>query len=95
MRNRDVVVAETAQKAEGRKILRPYISALKGKNGRGSSSLSFLILIIKRPGGRGDGRGDFGVRFDKLNELRRRRGRSLSLSKGRIIWKENDSFLIR
>ena len=33
--------------------------------------------------GGGEGRGDLGVRFDRLNELRGRRGRSLSLSKGR------------
>ena len=49
------------------------------------------ILIVKGPGVRGEGHGDFEVRFDvstrstqrKLNELRGRRGRSLSLSKGR------------
>ena len=44
--------------------------------------------MVKGPGVRGEGRGDLGVRFDRLNELRGRRGRSLSLwslslSKGR------------
>ena len=41
------------------------------------------ILIVKGPGVGCEGRGDSGVRFDRLNELGGRRGRSLSLSKGR------------
>ena len=35
------------------------------------------ILMVKGPGVRDEGRGDLGVRFDKLNELRVRKSLSL------------------
>ena len=38
--------------------------------------------MVKGPGVGCKGRGDLGVRFDRINELRGRRERSLSLSKG-------------
>ena len=35
------------------------------------------ILMVKGPGVRGEGRGDLGVRFDRLNELRGEAGKVL------------------